>query len=939
MHPAHSNLTGIILLLATLFHYQPIRAASTAPTVASLLEEFDRAGAKQQRLIAARYFEQLHHEKFLDKPYILPAGWPIDSVRAEVWYRASQYYFDHQDFHKCVAYADKGLSLLRGGHDSEKTADCMSNLSSGYFRISDYTNAIKYAKEVLDMDLKAGDNSVISSDLSNIAAIYLASRRPKEALPFALKAIKHSTEAGDSVRMAIQMGITSEIYQKLADYPKALDYASRAYKIDHTRGNKGKAAIRLCQMAAPLVAMNRGKEAEAFLLQALPVLEETGNRQSYSIACNQLGSTALAEGHTRKAAEYFNRALPFFTEQGDFFNESKTRMGLYQSLKASSPSLAMEQIERYCTLQDSLNHREMQEAISEFNAKYRNDELRQKYEYEGRMRNATLWISAILILLSASIIILLLYVNRQRKQKHDIIRRAENMRTNFFTNITHEFRTPLTVIQSASQDILNESPDDSRIRHNVATILHHEHGLLQLINQILDIAKIESVGSRDADWRNGNIVEFISIICESYRSLAADKGIELSYNFRPKEVVMDFIPDFMQKIMQNLISNAIKFSTHGSKVLVATSVKGHNLKISVTDKGIGMTGQQMENIFKPFYQASNDTGNVGTGIGLSLVKLAVESMEGSIEVQSAPDKGSEFVVTLPLHQRDLTTRPLEVTRHTKHDIFDIPLSIQPSMPDDDGSDSDEVRILIIEDAPEVATYMKRLLNPDYSYYFAANGITGLDKATQLVPDLIITDVMMPEMDGFELCRQVRGSELLNHIPVIMVTAKATHADRMLGLDSGADAYIEKPFRTDELNMRVEKLLEQRRMLRDKYASTLEKTTETTPAPDVNQRFLGKFTEAVKHSISQGKIDYDALAYGMCLSRAQLNRKIKAITGYTTTEFILETRITLAKHLLDTTDAPIYDIAMKCGMDSDSYFCTLFKKSTGLTPLQYRTRAR
>ena len=237
--------------------------------------------------------------------------------------------------------------------------------------------------------------------------------------------------------------------------------------------------------------------------------------------------------------------------------------------------------------------------------------------------------------------------------------------------------------------------------------------------------------------------------------------------------------------------------------------------------------------------------------------------------------------------------------------------------------------------------MMRQLNPKYHYIFAANGCEGFEKAIQTVPDIIITDIMMPCMTGFELCKAIRESELLNHIPVIMVTAKASHEDRMRGLESGADAYIEKPFHADELNMRVEKLLEQRRALQNKYSKVSQKKTENEEKipvisePDKN--FLTKVTDAVKSQISGGKIDYNLLASALCLSRAQLNRKIKAITGETTTDLILKIKISLAKNLLDNTDKSIIEIAMDCGMDSDSYFCTIFKKATGLTPLQYRNR--
>lgn len=555
----------------------------------------------------------------------------------------------------------------------------------------------------------------------------------------------------------------------------------------------------------------------------------------------------------------------------------------------------------------------------------------------------------VVLALATVIIAFLWYVLRARSRKQQLLKEAEQMRTRFFTNVTHEFRTPLTVILSAAQDTLRLSPGGSDIHRNATDIMRHGQSLLDLINQMLDIAKMTAVGHRNLQWCRGDIVGFVMVLCESYRAYAAAKGITLVYAPREESVVMDFCPDYVLKIVQNLISNAIKFSRQGGRVTVGIKTDGGTLLLCIADEGIGMTGEQKANIFKPFYQASSGMGGMGTGIGLAVVKLAVESLNGRIEVSSEPDKGSEFVVALPMTAHAGAAPLPEVGAADKADAA-------TALPDDkstddkstDGTDdesdderaaADAVRILIVEDTPEVARYISRQLNAAYSFYFATDGSEALRKAEELVPDIIVSDVMMPGMDGYELCRRVRASQLLCHVPLVMVTARATHADRIAGLEAGADAYLEKPFHADELSVRVEKLLEQRRMLRRKYSQAAEENGQAEDAltSDADRAFMAKVTAAVQQTIVGGKTDYDALAYDLCLSRAQLNRKIKAITGYTTTEFILFTRIAMAKRLLDTADLTITELAMKCGMDNASYFCTLFKKSTGMTPMQYKNR--
>lgn len=706
-------------------------------------------------------------------------------------------------------------------------------------------------------------------------------------------------------------------------------------------------------MAAVQIEMGLLADARSNLLKALPELEKSGNRQSYSIACNQLGSIALKNGDLSAARDYYTRALSFFRQSGDFFNESKTRQGLYLALKESNPRAAMEHLERFSVLKDSIYHKEMQEAMSEYDAQYRNESLKDRnallqesLAYEQRMKRTIIWTATAILLLAAVAILLLVKLTRLRKQRNDILRRSERSRTNFFTNITHEFRTPLTVIRGAANDASRFAVDNPALQEDLNTIKRHEQCLLNLINRLLDISRLSSGHVEAPAFRHGNITGFIRMICEATAFYGIDRNVKVEYVSKPATIDMDFIPDYMERIVQNLLSNSIKFSNPDSVVKVETTVDGGNLLLTVHDDGIGMTAEQCEKIFEPFYQVEGRNRNHGTGVGLSLVSLSVKAMKGSVKVDSEPDKGSTFTVSIPLKSDarvDGTFTPdnYQLSSNTVSEA--APATDDPT--DDDAEEG--VRILIVEDTPDVARYIKKQLNPDYQYFFATNGQEGLEKAETLVPDVIITDVMMPEMDGFELTEHIRRSALLNHIPVIIVTAKATHEDRMRGLNAGADAYLEKPFHADELNIRVEKLLEQRRLLQEKFMAMLPAPSETsesangseaTPLSERDREFYDKFTGLVYRQMADGKISYADLASDMFLCRAQLGRKLKAITGRTLTELVLDIRISRAKELLLSTDYPVADIAMQCGIDNPPYFSQLFRKATGLTPQQFRKQA-
>jgi DNA-binding response OmpR family regulator len=401
---------------------------------------------------------------------------------------------------------------------------------------------------------------------------------------------------------------------------------------------------------------------------------------------------------------------------------------------------------------------------------------------------------------------------------------------------------------------------------------------------------------------------------------------------------MDFVPEYMKRIVQNLLSNAIKFSDPGSDILLSikTSESSDQLSIYVCDSGIGMDTQQKQNIFTPFYQApDSDRRLLGSGIGLSLVKLSAEAMGGWVEVHSFKGEGSVFIVHLPIKCSGEDVASLDMSNYSP-DLYVGESSEKLS--DECDSDPNATRILIVEDTPEVARWQMRQLNPLYNFYFAADGAEGLEKAKEIVPDLIITDIMMPVMDGYQLCRSIRESEMLCHIPVIMVTAKVNPEDKLKGLEAGADAYLEKPFNPEELSLRVEKLLQQREMLKRKFTDS-QGGGEIIPADiSVSDRdFIEKLSSVIHDQISKGKLDYDELASAFFVGKTQLNRKIKAVTGYTTTEYILQIRVSMAKQLLVKTDFSIGEIASRVGIDDVAYFSSIFRKATGKTPTAYRNR--
>ena len=417
---------------------------------------------------------------------------------------------------------------------------------------------------------------------------------------------------------------------------------------------------------------------------------------------------------------------------------------------------------------------------------------------------------------------------------------------------------------------------------------------------------------------------------------------DINLNFIVQDdVVMDFVPDYVGKVMNNLLSNAIKFTPPYGKVSVNIRREGGHLLLDVADTGRGMDKETTDHVFDPFFQAEDDSANIGTGIGLALVKQIVDALGGNIGVESEPGKGSAFHIRLPIHN-NIKKKMEEKT------IADQPAAPHSTaLPADSGGTDNDCRLLIIEDNHDVAAYIGAQLGASgrYALYYAANGREGLEKALQLVPDLIITDLMMPGMDGLEVCRQVRANDIVNHVPIIVVTAKITEEERIEGLQAGADAYLAKPFNADELRTRVEKLLESRRLMREKFASIAnggcgrEPKDEAGKPCEADLRFLTKVADVVHTQLNHNReTSVAAVASMMCMSNSQFYRKMVAVTGYTPMAYIQRIRIRKAmKMMADNPHTPLSEVADRCGFDVYPNFVRAFKNVCGTTPTEYRKR--
>lgn len=549
----------------------------------------------------------------------------------------------------------------------------------------------------------------------------------------------------------------------------------------------------------------------------------------------------------------------------------------------------------------------------------------------------------ILAILLVSLVVLF-HVFIQQARSHRMLYDIEQMRSDFFTKITHEFRTPLTVILGLSRQLkeLENLPLQASTAY-LNAIERQGKNLLNLVNQLLDISRLKT--SPDAmEWKIGNLVAYTEMIAETFRLYAREKGIELVFYSREHIIETDFVPDYINKILHNLLANAIKYSKAGDKIflVIETKTKGKKkIHIKVIDQGEGIDKESLDHVFDLFYQAPKNKANSGSGIGLTLTRQLVEILGGKISVESRKGDNTTFTVELPVYRNEkqlfahwLPDQELAELNPEE----DAETGKEETLPGKKQEKDLRTTLLLVEDNKDVALYIKTLFpESKFRILYARNGMEGLSKAKEFLPDIVITDVMMPVKNGLEMCADMRRSPLLNHIPVIMLTARVSDEDQVRGLKCGADAYIRKPFNAEELQVRVEKLLENRNLLREKYRQTL--FSEKQKAKDVNIDFLQRLTDIIYREMKNQDFSTKKLAEELSMSISQLNKKLNATTGYPASSYILQKKIARAKKILASQEKTISEVAMECGIYDVNYFARIFKKITGVTPTQFQRLPR
>ena len=534
-----------------------------------------------------------------------------------------------------------------------------------------------------------------------------------------------------------------------------------------------------------------------------------------------------------------------------------------------------------------------------------------------------------------SIILLLLigimvYIYRTILMKRRIEEEANKAKLQFFTNISHELRTPLTLIADPVNYIIHDDNLNSQQRSMLQIVQRNVLVLTQLVSEILDFRKVQN-GKMELRLSDFNLAESMKQWIKLFSVSAQKKHIAISMD-APDTIMLRADQDKIERVCYNLLSNALKYTSEGGEITLTAKEENGRVMISVADNGCGISSDELPYIFDRFYQAKN--AGRGTGIGLAIVKAFTELHHGEVSATSIEGKGSTFTIHIPVRQKgEVTNQPTEkieqlvepssaeeVPNQARH----IDELIQPYQ-------TDKPEVLIIDDNVDIRTYLRSVLSEKYNVSEAADGKVGLELARKIVPDIVLSDIMMPVMDGLAFCQQLKTDKAISHIPVILLTARSLDEQRAEGYEHGADAYLSKPFSLRLLLSRIDNLIESRKKLNQTWSKGVEDDEIGNISNEIDKSFLKQLRKIIQENLANSDLSVEQIGDEIGLSRVQLYRKVKALTGYSPVEIVRKARLTRARHLLQTTERTVSEVAYAVGFSTPSYFSKCYKDEFGENP--------
>ncbi|MBC8770512.1 tetratricopeptide repeat protein [Arenibacter sp. BSSL-BM3] len=858
----------------------------------------------------------------------------------------SGYYEQENNLPKALEYIALSLAIYADLDQKKGMASCFHFFGIFYYRLAEYDKALSYYFKALEIREILHDYRGMSVVYTNIGNIYLLTSKLEKAKDYFLKSLTLSIDIDDKkgvMSSLLRLGVAN---QKMGKYDKAREYYGEALISAKELNTKLDEAILLGNMGSTLRSQGKFSESLTYLFAALEIKKNIGIKPSMAHTYNDISESYFDMGRPLEAKKYAQEAIA--TSEGVDINQQWVG---YKLLAQSVQSLgdltkAYDYLEQSYKLKDSIYTIKAKAKIDELEIQY---ETRKKEEeillLKEQRQTADFKRKAYLAGGVLTSFILFLMFNQQRlktgKNRALLIKEQEvdQMKSKFFANISHEFRTPLTLILGPIETMLSET-DDLKVKYSLAVMKKNANRLLKLINQLLDLSKLEA-GKFKLIMAEEDIIPIVRGVAMAFHSLAELKEIDLQIHTDSGHLKVFVDREKLEIMLVNLLSNAFKFTPQGGtvKVQVHTNVadsRANSFTISVSDTGVGIQEKDIAHIFNRFYQSTKgeENGYTGTGIGLALTKELVDLHKGAIKVVSQVGIGTNITIELPVRKEQfkaveiMTSAPIlnkehesKINAFTEIDFSDDDKVVNRSKP----------QLLLVEDNMDVMHYLKDVFLEEYRILQAYDGEQGIEMAQEHIPDLIISDVMMPKKDGYAVCKTLKQDEKTSHIPIILLTAKASLEDKMEGLETRADDYMTKPFVPKELILKVNNLIASRKKLREKYKHEAMLKPSDVAVNSVDEAFLEKTIKAVEENMGDEEFSVEQLAYAIGMSRSQLHRKLKALLDQSPNQLIRTFRLQRAHDLLKQNAATSSEIAYQVGFSSPSYFTKCFHEQYGCTP--------
>lgn len=871
-----------------------------------------------------------------------------------------------------MEYAQRALKEAEELDSARWIGASLNTIGNVHQNTGKYQEAIEAHRKALNIQEKIGDNRGMANSYSGIGLVYDLIGEDSLGLEYQLKALELSKVVKDRKGEAVAYNNIGILYSELGNDDQSIVYFKKALAIYEEMGNEKLVADEYSNLASANINSGKHQQAIDYENKSLEVRQRIGDRKGVCISLTNLGSAYGALGEYDRAIAYLQESLDSAHALGDLSEVvySQSLLSTYYE-QTGQYEKALEAERAYAALQDSLFGQQKQQQITrlqvEFETERKVHEI-DKLNKERQLQQAKIEQQALIRNFSIGFILFIFFmlflfyrhykISQEKKQmalaqqleleklEGEKLMELDQLKTSFFTNVAHELRTPLTLLMGPVEQIMENTREPST-RNMVKLMRRNTDQLLKLVNQILDISRLDA-GMGGIQPQKGDFVAFIRGLVMSFQSLAHQKHIKLDVDIKINAIEMVFDAEQLEKVFSNLLSNAFKFTPKGGQVSVSLKESENDeacVVVSVADTGMGIPEDKLPWIFDRFYQAHTAADGIGTGIGLALAKELTILHGGEISVQSKIYEGSVFTVKLPLHldfkettapvndspiSADLTKLAIDLNDCVLAEVSE-PKTTLPDQRNEATPESSREIVLIIEDNTDVQKFIAHTLQKKYDVLKASNGKEGVAMAIAYIPDLIISDVMMPVMDGYEACRIIKANINTSHIPVVLLTAKAGMDHKLEGLETGADDYLSKPFNAKELLVRTKNLIEVRKSLREKYAARMLEGMPQIVGDHKENGFLDKIKTEVLNHLDNELFGVQELSRELAMSRTQLHRKLKALTNQSASQFIRVIRLQKGKEMLLTGEYNVAQVAYQVGFNSPTYFSSCFMEQYGYAP--------